>query len=149
MHFRGRIKTRRKCSSLNKDWAKIYGHFSSRTKMRRKLYNIIIWYDFVKSRLLRHSHTVTHTLSNPQWEQSPQTHGTVSVRIGEILAMCHGGGVSLVLFWLVRWLWRKFVILLSSCLVVVAYVMHGRDCVVVTLREFPGLAGFPSPPSFS
>ena len=29
------------------------------------------------------------------------------------------------------------------------FVCHACHCVVVTLREFPGLAGFPSPPSFS
>ena len=45
-------------------------------------------------------------------------------------------------------LWRKFVILLSRSLVYV-FVCHARSkCDVVTLREFPGLAGFPSPPSF-
>lgn len=63
MHFPGLIKMRRKRSSLNRDRAKMFGHFISQTNMRRKCY------DFFKSwlhLLIRREHTGTHPLSNLQ-----------------------------------------------------------------------------------
>ena len=51
------------------------------------------------------------------------------------------------MFWFVM-LWRRFVIFCLGVLCMCTYVMHSPNVMLSTLREFPGLAGFTSPPSF-